>query len=72
MTELKSCPFCGGLPITEVHYWKCGAGELELVASVICTKCDTSKSVRFGANNKSFADFENAFAKAKNLWNSRV
>ena len=72
MTELKPCPFCGGEAKETVDYVKCGGDELELRASVWCSACGVSKSVRFQALNQSFKTFVDIFEKVENMWNKRA
>lgn len=71
MTELKSCPFCGKQPMTNVYYWKCGGDELELFAEVVCT-CGVSKREPFEGNNRNFEYYAKAFETAIDKWNRRA
>lgn len=71
--ELKPCPFCGNVPITNVHYWKCGGDELGLVAEVKCENCGgVSQSVVFDGEYTNFDKYINSFNIAIERWNTRI
>ena len=70
--ELKPCPFCGEAPTTAINYSRCGGGELELVFSVVCPNCKTSKSVRKEVEGKTFDIYVEQMKAAIKKWNRRV
>ena len=71
--ELKSCPFCGANPRTEVEVTKMGGGEDRVDFSVHCTNCGISKTVRLKINGfVHFFDVEKAQEQVINVWNQRV
>ena len=71
MDEIKTCPFCGETPTTNVRYWSCGGDELRLTAEVKC-KCGISKGYSFQGNAVTFDTYIQAFQDAISAWNERV
>lgn len=73
MEELKRCPFCGGLPATEVRVTQMGGGEDHIDFSVICTVCGTDKTARLKIKGKAcFTDVEQSMDTAIKAWNRRA
>lgn len=76
MNELKPCPFCGAMPQCGVDFSGSSGAEINLVATVECTGCGTSKRVVFTATKRNslvpFLDYEKAFEDVVKLWNRRV
>ena len=73
MSELKCCPFCGGLPTTEVRVTQMGSDTDNVDFSVICIDCGTFKTVRLKIAKKAvFMDVENAMSHAIEAWNKRA
>lgn len=75
MAELKKrCPFCGQLPTTKVFVTqKASCIDDVILFSVVCEKCDTSRSVKLIIKGKAatFFDVEQAMERATNVWNTR-
>lgn len=73
MSELKRCPFCGGLPITEVRVTQMSSDTDNVDFSVVCVDCGTSKTVRLKIAKKAvFMDVEKAMSQAIEAWNKRA
>ena len=71
MSELKPCPFCGAIPKTETSYISCGGG-LTMRATVYCSVCGCSKTVKFDGLEKPFDVYKGAFIGAIEEWNRRA
>lgn len=72
MNELKRCPFCGGLPTTEVRVTRMGGNDT-VDFSVVCVDCGTFKTVRLKIAKKAvFMDVEKAILQAVEAWNKRA
>lgn len=72
MNELKRCPFCGGLPTTEVRVTQMG-GTDHADFSVVCVDCGTFKTVRLKIAKKAvFMDVEKAMSQVIEVWNKRA
>lgn len=70
--ELKSCPFCGYYPTTEIRVTQMGGGEDHIDFSVICGECGISKTVRLKIRGTAtFIDAEKAMADVIKAWNTR-
>ena len=73
MSELKRCPFCGGLPTTEVRVTQKGGNTDNVDFSVVCVDCGTFKTVRLKINKKAlFMDVEIAMSQTIEAWNKRA
>lgn len=76
MEELKPCPFCGSLPHCGVEFYQSCGSEVKLSAVVECTGCGIRKREVFKATDAitfvPFYDYENAFTKVIEAWNSRA
>ncbi len=73
MSELKRCPFCGGLPTTEVIMKNVCFDVTVVDFSVVCEACGTFKTVRLNISKKaSFTDIEKAMSQAIEAWNKRA
>ena len=73
MSELKRCPFCGGLPTTEVRVTQISSNTDNVDFSVVCVDCGTFKTVRLKITKKAvFMDVEKAMSQAIEAWNKRV
>ena len=73
MNELKRCPFCGGLPITEVKVTQMGGNTDYVDFSIVCVDCGTFKTVRLKITKKAvFMDVEKAMSQTVEAWNKRV
>jgi uncharacterized Zn finger protein len=73
MSELKCCPFCGGLPTTEVimKHVCCDVDVADF--SVVCKDCGTFKTVRLKIAKKAlFTDIEKAMSQTIEAWNKRA
>lgn len=74
MSELKRCPFCGQLPVTEVFVTQRTSSFNDVILfSVVCEKCGTSKCVKLKIKAKpaTFLEMEQAMEGATNKWNLR-
>ncbi len=73
MSELKRCPFCGGLPTTEVRAIQ-RYGEADIINfSVVCENCGTSKTVKLKRATKiEFMDVEKSMSQTIEAWNRRA
>ena len=76
MSELKTCPFCGSIPQCGVEFYESCGAEVKLAAVVECTGCGVRKREIFKATDTitfiPFWDYEKAFAKVINEWNTRA
>ena len=73
MSELKRCPFCGEIPITEVRVTRMGSGEDHVDFTIHCTNCGTDKTVRLKiVAYASFFDVEKVQEQVIQAWNQRV
>jgi len=73
MSELKRCPFCGGLPTTEVVVKQMRSDTDYVDFSVMCVDCGTFKTVRLKIAKKAvFMDVEKAMSQAIEAWNKRA
>ena len=73
MSELKRCPFCGGLPRTEVIVTQMGGDTDNVDFSVVCVDCGISKTVRLKIAKKAvFMDVEKAMSQTIEVWNKRA
>ena len=73
MSELKRCPFCGGLPTTEVRVTQMGSDTDNVDFSVVCVDCGTFKTVRLRIAKKAvFMDVEKAMSQVIEVWNKRA
>lgn len=73
MSELKRCPFCGGLPTTEVRVTQMSSDIDSVDFSVVCVDCRTFKTVRLKIAKKSvFMDVEKAMLQTIEAWNKRA
>ena len=73
MSELKSCPFCGALPRTEMSIVTMGGVEDQVDFSIHCPNCGTTKTVRLKINAyATFFDVDKAEEKVIEEWNRRV
>lgn len=73
MNELKRCPFCGGLPTTEVRVTQMSSDTDNVDFSVVCEDCGTFKTVRLKIAKKTvFMDVEKAMLQVIETWNKRV
>jgi uncharacterized Zn finger protein len=73
MSELKCCPFCGGLPTTEVIMKHVCFDTTVVDFSVVCEACGTFKTVRLNVLKKaSFTDIEKAMSQTIEAWNKRA
>lgn len=73
MSDWKRCPFCGGVPESEVMVPMHGGGEFHLDFSIRCKDCGTYKSVRLKVKDKcNFIDVLQAMEEAEKLWNRRA
>jgi len=71
--ELKPCPFCGGLPTTEVRVTQKGGDTDNVDFSVVCSNCGTYKIARLKIVKAAvFLDVDCAMEKAIKAWNMRV
>ena len=71
--ELKPCPFCGTVPVTDVRVTKMGGGEDHIDFSVVCEKCGTCKSSRLKiVRRATYGDVEDAMSTALDAWNRRA
>ena len=70
--ELKPCPFCGGEAKTEVAYITCGGDDLLLRATVFCSSCGVSRTVKFNAMRVPFDKYVGQFKAAADMWNRRA
>lgn len=70
--ELKTCPFCGGLPSKLVYaYEECG--NILIDFRVVCWKCNTDKKATInGQTMVSFKACEDAMKMAIERWNKRA
>ena len=72
MAELKRCPFCGALPVTEVRVTQMGGGTDHVDFSVTCSECGTAKTVRLKiAKAACFMDVDKAMEEVIEAWNRR-
>lgn len=72
--ELKKCPFCGQLPVTQVLVTQNTSSIDDIIVfSVVCEKCGTSKGVRLKIKAKAaeFSEVESAMEEAAKAWNTR-
>lgn len=73
MSELKSCPFCGTLPRTEMSIVNMGGVEDQVDFSIHCHNCGITKTVRLKFNAyASFFDVDKAEEQVVEAWNRRV
>ena len=73
MTELKRCPFCGGLPTTEVRVAQMSSNIDNVDFSVVCVDCGTFKTIRLKIAKKAvFMDVEKAMSQTIEAWNRRA
>ena len=73
MKELKRCPFCGGLPTTEVRVTRMSGDADHVDFSVVCVDCGTFKTVRLKIAKKAvFMDVEKAISQTIETWNKRA
>lgn len=73
MSELKRCPFCGGLPKTEVRVTQMGVITDDVDFGIVCEDCGTFKTVRLKINKKAvFMDVEKVMSQAIEAWNKRA
>ncbi len=73
MSELKRCPFCGGLPTTEVRVTQTSVYTDFVDFSVVCTNCGTFKTVSLKIAKKAvFMDIEKAMSQTIEAWNKRA
>ena len=73
MSEIKTCPFCGSIPSSEVRVTQMGGGEDHIDFSVKCPECGTEKTVRLKIKGTCiFYDVREAIEKAKVAWNRRA
>lgn len=72
-SNLKRCPFCGGLAQTEVQIMMVGGDSDRIAFSVVCDKCGTTKTTNLHLRKKcSFLDVEKAMSEAIKKWNMRA
>jgi Lar family restriction alleviation protein len=74
VAELKRCPFCGQLPVTEVFVTqKTSCIDDVILFSIACGKCGTSKGVKLKIKDKAatFLEVERAMEEVTNAWNTR-
>lgn len=73
MSELKRCPFCGGLPTTEVSVKRVRSDADYVDFSIMCADCGTDKTVRLTIKKTAvFMDVEKAMSQAIEAWNKRA
>lgn len=76
MSELKPCPFCGGIPQCGVDFFESHGKEIKLTAVVECTSCGIRKEKVFKATDfisyVPFYDYDNAFKEVVRAWNRRA
>lgn len=73
MTELKPCPFCGSLAVTEVRVTQMGGGTDIIDFSIVCSDCGTSKTVRLRVKGTClFCDVNKAIHEVGEAWNKRA
>lgn len=79
MTELKPCPFCGGvkLSISEKSVSRNYNTEIQYQVAVYCKICNTygprvlTEKIKNNVYPRPFVDFDKAREKAIEAWNRR-
>lgn len=71
-TELKPCPFCGGVAEQDYrqHYLQFTSGHLDHAAAIYCTNCNCQMSICRG-DTRELTDEDRMNLLVKN-WNKRV
>ena len=73
MSDLKTCPFCGASPRTEMSVSKMGGGEDKVDFYIRCPDCGTAKLVRLTIHGYvNFVDVDIAIDDVIKAWNQRA
>lgn len=69
MSKFKPCPFCGGMPKTEVKQ-ECGTGKIFLC--IFCKECERVMQRRCVLTNCSIDRMLDTIDELVELWNRRA
>lgn len=68
--DLKSCPFCGETPVTEIGLARYGRLGDCITIKIVCAECNVTKSV-YIREGTDFDTLRSAMDKIIEKWNTR-